>query len=268
MAQQLSFDELKFELEEISGLELSIRLNNNRSTMLSVNREGKFARVSLHQMFLEAPPEVIRALGQFIRGWRKRSNPYIRAYIDKRIVEMDYSHRLDPNNLVTQGDHHDLQAVYEKVNREYFGGKIKLNITWYGRPPQKKPPSRLTYGLYHDPLKLIKIHRILDDPHVPDFGVEYVVYHEMLHHICPAYTDDTGRSHVHTKEFLEREKEFRKFAAAQQWMNQHSSAVFNKKKIGDLRHGWSQQMGKHQTQKGQSGRKKGKDLLPHSEGNY
>lgn len=220
MTQVLSEDELVTELENRSGLKLRLRLNNNVSTMLSVRRERKEAKVSLHRMFLEAPQPVVHAVASYIRGRRKVVDPVIRAYIQQKISKLDYTHRLRPDKLVTEGKHFNLKELFDQVNHEYFKGQLRLNITWFGRPRRKKS-SQLTYGLYYDSLKLVKIHWMLDDPEVPEYFMKYVIYHEMLHHVCPAYTDENGRSYVHSPEFRAREKEFSHYEEAEAYLKQH-----------------------------------------------
>lgn len=54
-------------LESLVGKKLAIRINNNRSTLLSVKWEPYVTRVSLHHMFLEAPKPVQTALVSYIR---------------------------------------------------------------------------------------------------------------------------------------------------------------------------------------------------------
>ena len=52
---------------------------------------------------------------------------------------------------------------------------------------------------------------------MPFFFVEYIVFHEMLHHICPPKIDTLGRSRVHTPLFKKREKNYEHYDQAIQW---------------------------------------------------
>lgn len=221
MDETLSLHQLEEELETRSGFKLNIRLNNNYSTMLSVRKEGRGeAKVSLHRIFLSAPQKVIHALASFIRGRRKPANPVIRAFIEEKICALDYTHRINRDKLVTRGRYHNLSELYNQVNRDYFHGQVQLYITWYGKTESRARRS-LTYGLYFDPLKLIKIHRRLDRPEVPSYVVAFVIYHEILHYLCPPELGQAGRMHVHTDEFKKREAEFLQYREAQRWIQQH-----------------------------------------------
>lgn len=212
-------------LEERCGSKLKLKLNDNRSTMLSVKWEPDCTKVSLHRMFLEAPKNVMDSLACYLRREQKIVPPSVKAFIENRLQALDYSHELDRKKLYSQGHVYNLQQIYDNVNCEYFKGNLNLHITWYGKP-MFRGRSRVVFGLYHDPLRLIKINRLLDSPAFPDYFVSYVVYHEMLHHVCPAYYDGKGHHHIHSKEFKEKEMMFRHYHLAQKWIKDNKAHLF------------------------------------------
>ena len=55
---------------------------------------------------------------------------------------------------------------------------------------------------------------------MPHYFVEYVVFHEMLHHMMPMPVRD-GRRELHTPEFRQGEQRFRNYARAIEWERQH-----------------------------------------------
>jgi hypothetical protein len=67
---------------------------------------------------------------------------------------------------------------------------------------------------------LIRIHPALDRRWVPRYFLEYVMFHEMLHHLMP-HTRGAGRRALHPPEFREREKEFRHYERAMAWERSH-----------------------------------------------
>lgn len=215
------------ELEESSGMKLKLKINDNRSTMLSVRWEPDCARVSLHRMFLQAPQNVMQALACYIKKEDKIIDPNIRFFIEENVKKLDYSHLLDRDKLCTQGTVYNLKKIYHELNRDYFNNKLALNITWFGKPTLRCK-SHVTFGLYYDPIRLIKINRLLDSPSFPDYLVSYVVYHEMLHHVCPSYHDEKGFHRIHTKEFKAREAKYRHFQLAQHWIKDHHENLFRK----------------------------------------
>lgn len=228
MSHQLDQKALTFQeqLENSAGIKLRLKINDNRSTMLSVKWEPDCTKVSLHRMFLKAPQNVMQELACYLNREHKKLAPSIKAYIEHNLQELDYSHKLDPSELETKGRTYDLEEIYNSLNLQYFDKSLGLHITWFG-DRRRKVCRRVTFGLYHDPLRLIKINRLLDNKHFPDYFVAYVIYHEMLHYVCPAYVDKNGFKHIHSKEFKEREQKFKYFNEARQWIRDNQNFLFN-----------------------------------------
>lgn len=216
---------LQKSLEKGSTNRIQLRINNNRSTMLSVRWEPDCTRVSLHRMFLEAPQNIMQDLACYVRQEQENISPVVKEFIEDKLKLLDYSHELDLDKLHTKGHVYNLQKIFDALNQEYFSNQLKLYITWFGKHTLKAR-NRLTFGLYHDPLKLIKINRILDTPSIPSYLIEYVIYHEMVHHVCPSYYEN-GIHRVHTREFKERELKFKHFHLAQKWLDEHNEYLFN-----------------------------------------
>lgn len=200
-------------------------LNDNRSTMLSVKWEPNCTKISLHRFFVDAPDSVMRSLVSYIKQEDKRISPGVRSFMEDSLRKLDYSHRIAKTNLQVVGRTYNLKQLFDEVNKEYFGNAIDLNLTWFGRHTHKNR-SQLTFGLYHEPLKLIKVHRLLDRPAVPKYFVSFVIYHEMLHHVCPSYFDEKGRHRIHSREFKRRETEFKEYDRAHSWLQQNRERLF------------------------------------------
>lgn len=214
------------QLENSTGTKLHLKINDNHSTMLSVKWEPDCTKVSLHRMFLQAPQNIMQALACYLKGEDRKLSPSIRAYIDHHLKRLDYSHKLDLSQLSMRGKVFDLEKIYLGLNREYFESPLGLRITWFGEG-RRRLRKKVTFGLYHDPLRLIKINRLLDDHYFPNFFVSYVIYHEMLHFVCPASFDLNGHKAIHSKEFKRRESEFKHFKQAQQWIRDNQSYIFS-----------------------------------------
>lgn len=204
---------------------IQLKINDNRSTMLSVRWDPHCTKVSLHRLFLDAPNNIMQDLACYVRQEQSNISPMVRAFIEEKLKGFDYSHEIDTAKLSTQGRIYDLQKIYDDLNREYFKSALNLRITWFGKH-SSKGRSRVTFGLYHDPIRLIKINRLLDSPSFPDYLVAYVVYHEMLHHVCPSYYDKRGIHQVHSKEFKEQETLYKHYHRAQEWIKEHSEHFF------------------------------------------
>jgi hypothetical protein len=56
--------------------------------------------------------------------------------------------------------------------------------------------------------------------------VEFVVYHEILHHLYPAFVGESGRTNIHNKEFKTKEKQFSAYDEAKEWIEEHHAELF------------------------------------------
>ena len=121
-----------------------------------------------------------------------------------------------------EGEYFDLQAIFDKINCQYFR-RTPLRgyiITW-GRKRKQKPKEYFVFGTIQEEDKLIRIHPLLDAPFVPGWFLEYVVYHEMLHSLVPDEYTAEGRRKVHTEAFNQREKQFLHYRRARRWEDEN-----------------------------------------------
>ena len=133
--------------------------------------------------------------------------------------------RLRKITHTTQGEHYDLQQIYDQLNETYFGNRLKLTITWFGSPNRKVKSQRIL-GLYCFTTTQIKVHRLLDHPHFPPYFVSYVVYHEMLHSVHPPQKKKRGRWKIHHGEFKQSEKCFLEYEQARNFEKQNLNTFF------------------------------------------
>src|SRR4029077_14874266 len=104
--------------------------------------------------------------------------------------------------LGPQGQHFNLDEVFERLNASYFDGLMGRPLLGWSRQR-----SRSMLGHFDPSHNAIIISRIFDAPDVPRLALEYVVFHEMLHLRYPV--DHNGaRRRVHTREFHAAEKAF------------------------------------------------------------
>jgi hypothetical protein len=197
-------------------------VHDNRSTMVSYRRRGGIVHYRVHHMFLDAPTEVWCALADFAgaekaRAARRRvAGDRIDAYVRQhrgRIGEPRVA-RVEP-----RGTTHDLQRIYDRLNATYFDGRIEARIGW-GAVQGRRRRRTIKTGVYVQDARLIRIHRALDRPEVPELYVAMVVFHEMLHQAVPAIERE-GRRVVHGAEFRRREREYPDFERARLWEEAH-----------------------------------------------
>lgn len=220
----MSQEELLEKLQKYSTKRIHLVLKNNRSTYLSLRRKFGSLTLSLHQGFLYAPEDVCRAIiGYTLKDDRvsgRKLKLFSHHMFDRIERIQGRSHYIDKTKLQEKGRYFDLRVLYDEINQKYFGGVLDLSITWFEKPKYRVYRS-ITYGTYDPSLKLIRLNKILDRSNVPKYYVSFVIYHEMLHEVCPAYIDKLGRRIVHTPLFRQKEKQFIQYEKAIQWEKRH-----------------------------------------------
>ncbi len=117
-----------------------------------------------------------------------------------------------------EGRHHDLRAIFDKLNARYFRNSLRrYTITW-GRKRRLRPKAYFIFGTIQEEDRMIRIHPLLDANWVPRWFLEFVIYHEMLHSVVPDIYDPKRRRRiVHTEEFVKREQRFPHYSRARRW---------------------------------------------------
>ena len=111
-----------------------------------------------------------------------------------------------------RGQHYHLEEIFDDLNRRFFHGLLgRTQLTW------SQNRARRSLGHYDPAHNAIVISRVFDDPRVPRYAVEYIVYHEMLHLKHPVKLRGSRRC-VHSREFLDEEKLFPELAPAQKFL--------------------------------------------------
>lgn len=184
-------------------------------------RAGRvYVRVS--DIFKSAPVEVHRALAFILvaRLLRKRT-PEIHervyrayAYSPQILRALDLTRRQRGRKIVcsARGRVYDLDKMFQRLNRRHFDESLeKPVLTWSQRR------TRRILG-HHDAVHdTIVISKTLDASDVPEWLVEYVLYHEMLHIKHPARLIK-GRRYYHTNAFRAEEQRFPYYEEAQRWL--------------------------------------------------
>lgn len=208
---------------------LALAVTDNAYTMISVKREKGLYRLRLHHMFLDAEPDVVRALGAYVSHNDRAASNLLGRFIDihqrKIRKQRRGRRRVAPPSITieTRGEIHDLQSIFDDLNTRYFEGTIDARITWgqRGAPGAKRRHrTSIKMGSYAVEDRLIRIHPSLDRPFVPRLFVSWIVFHEMLHqkHDIPVIE---GRRIFHTPEFLAEETTFAEYDEVRIWERQN-----------------------------------------------
>ena len=199
------------------GKTLELCLTNNHYSMISVRRKPDGYRLRLHRMFLGAEPRIVRALARYVVHNDRRASALLGEYIEQNqhIIRMQVR-RPRHVRIRTEGRHHDLQAIFNRLNTERFEGRLEARITWGPMSVRKRRRRSIKMGSFAVEDRIIRIHPALDQECVPAYFVAWIVYHEMLHGKHEVLRTN-GRRRFHTKEFLEEERTFPDYQRACAW---------------------------------------------------
>jgi len=213
---------------------VAVEIHDNTHTMITFQRSRGLWRLRLHHMFLAAPDDVIQALADFVRTADPVSSAVLDRYIERNKV---FIRRVSPAQLRKRlrlepvGRHHDLSRIFERLNDRYFQSRISAAITYGPAPRVKGPRKSIKMGSYSMESRVIRIHPALDQPVVPRYFVEWIVFHEMLHNVYRVRRGDDGRRCVHPPEFMEHERRFHDLRRAQAWEDENLDLLLRSRPV-------------------------------------
>lgn len=192
----------------------------NLTHTIRLREETAFVRLS--DVVRDAPMPVLEAAAGILlaRLYRRRLPGDLAARYREYALARGTRMRLDSVRRrrarhtpdAPAGAHHDLAAMYARLNRQYFGGRLRRpRLAW------SRTPWRRQLGIYDAALNRIVLSSRLDRPNVPTSVVEYVLYHEMLHVKHPVRRARCGLQ-SHSADFRREEKRFRHYEAARRFL--------------------------------------------------
>lgn len=163
--------------------------------------EGGFS--DLAQLVFSSDRDAKRRVVERMRG---------EAYVDA-MTELD---ALGGVTDRTRGASADLGEVFDRVNARYFDGRMKRpRLTW------SRTFTRRKFGHYDHVRDWVMVSSTLDQAHVPEFVVDFLMYHELLHKKHGVHWVN-GRGLAHTRAFYEDERRFERLAEAEGWLKKLS----------------------------------------------
>jgi SprT-like family len=180
------------------------------------------AHVRLSDVLGEAPLTVIEAAAALLLGRLYRRRPpaelvetyrqFSYASSTRRHLLLMRQRRARRMEHRPAGAHHDLEPLFERLNRHYFQGALaRPTLGWSSRV------WRTQLGCFDPALNQIVMNRQLDDDRVPEYAVAYVLYHEMLHVKHPTRFVRCRRE-SHSRKFRTEEKLFEDYGRAMRFL--------------------------------------------------
>ncbi|MBX7066877.1 MAG: SprT-like domain-containing protein [Parachlamydiales bacterium] len=201
---------MKHRLELLATFPIEIIWHENKTIYFSVKKENGIYSLRLHRLFHDAPSPVLEALLRYAVRRDKKAKAIIR-----QMAHLHFSRNVaEAKPLPPVGSVYDLKEVFDRLLP--LVPIEGVSIGWSDRRGRGRLRS-ITFGTFDHHTRQIRINPILDDEQVPLYFLEYIVYHEMLHALCPSKMDGSGRCTVHSKEFREKERQFPRFVEAKVW---------------------------------------------------
>jgi hypothetical protein len=200
--------ELLLEFCRFANADSFIRLQNGR------------LHVRISDLLSGAPAPVTEALAYILLGKlyqkpiaRVYTHRY-RLYLNRRDVrrQAQLVRQIRGRKFISgpQGQHYNLEEIFESLNQEFFDGLMGQPVLGWSRQE-----SRSMLGHFDPAHNAIIISRIFARPTVVPLAIGYVMFHEMLHLRYPVEHKGVRRR-VHTREFREAEKKFPRLKEAKE----------------------------------------------------
>jgi len=197
---QAAMPEVQVEFHPFAGANARIQLKDGRLT------------VKMADMIQGAPAPVLEALAFILISklfglspaaeHSRRYRRWLNRKDVRRMLHLVRQSRGRKVLLAPQGEVYDLVQIFERINTRHFRGLLaRPELGW------SASRSRVRLAHYDPSHNAIMVSRILDQPHVPELVIDYVVFHEMLHLVHPVEHNGSKRR-IHTAAFRAAEKEF------------------------------------------------------------
>ncbi len=212
------------ELLNLNGYELETRFYPYAGLKSTIKRRGKriSAKVSDGYKVLEISGLTGLAVDLMVRLFRLREfDQNAKAYLQKfrelngkgaySLHESLRSNRGRKRKGNSRGEAYDLGTLLERITKEYveiFPNIDKPEIFW------SRTRSERRLAFYDSAFNQIVVSKKFDDRRYPEFFLEYLIFHELLH--AKHETKFGKKRRVHHREFLNDERRFSNFEEAQE----------------------------------------------------
>jgi len=180
-------------------------------------RSYKWADFKVSDYLSDAPPEVIHGLCDSLFAKIEGEDKEYSEEMCRWITSPEFSENKQPVFLrrarnitrTTKGESKDLDEAYDRlVELGLVEKDPRIHLTW-----TIEPNIRMV-GSVSVLMKVIKISSVLDTENIPDFVLDYVLYHELCHMMIGF--DPTATSHG--EHFAKLESKYPKMDEAKEWL--------------------------------------------------
>ncbi|MEI6236068.1 MAG: hypothetical protein WCT04_23685 [Planctomycetota bacterium] len=203
---------------EVQGVK--VRFLPFRATLYSFKMDRvRTAAVKFHVAFRRASDDVILQAARLMLCRARRLRQTLpRAEYDAFVrslpmadFKLPGARRARRASFGAQGIHRHLEESFKRINETYFASHMKQpELCW---SPVR---ARRILGSYQERNDRLIVSRVFDNPAVPLFVLDFLMYHELLHKFLGVGRRGDGRRCMHGPEFKELERKFARFEEAQE----------------------------------------------------
>lgn len=212
--------ELRDELARRSGRRIDLFLTDNRRRMASMRRRGDGTlEVRLQRIFLRAPDPVLAELAAMLKGG-EADRGLLREFVEECFAGDGPAIAARERNAAPsareKSAHHDIAAYARRLNETYLAGRSTAKVAW-GRRDKRRSRRSIRFACYDGERNLVIMNRKLDNPDIPAYFVEYVLFHEMLHEVLGIGERADGKRDIHGDLFKLMESTFPDYEKARRY---------------------------------------------------
>lgn len=138
----------------------------------------------------------------------------VRAYKDRLEAGRGRAEAKGRKHIDPVGTHRSLLESYLRVSLDLGVVLPQVpTLSW------SKTVARHRFGHWDPEHNAVVISQVLDDPKVPEFVLDYVLYHELLHILHPVKMGSGTKRIVHSAAFKRDERRFPGWKEADAWIN-------------------------------------------------
>ncbi len=235
-----SFEEILYSINE---KRLIFDFSNRMKKSWKISRSGKVYKVTVPAAFQQSPNDTKVFLIEWAQILLSSHLSRKRLSTDKRervaTLEQSIWHYLHGNSATSVklrniknpherfrhsfGANFDLKLQFSLLNEEYYNSELTSFLRW-GQHGSKTSYHTMIADENLTEHHLITIAGLYNHPSVPQYALDGVLYHEMLHIACPP-KEGLQRRNVHHNEFRVREQEYKQYDKWQAWLRKDAQKI-------------------------------------------
>ncbi len=191
----------------------------------TVRDRGSYVHFKLSDRLRNAPPDVLAGVFGILLAKLHRlpsdrvDREALRAYKSHVLEQPNQRnaehlrHRPGRKHIEPVGRHRSLLESYLRVSLD-----MGLTLPEIPKLSWSQQVSRRRFGHWDPDHGAIVLSQVLDDPRVPEFVLDYVLYHELLHIVHPVRMGSGTKRRVHTPEFKRAERKYPRWKEGDEWI--------------------------------------------------